>query len=154
MFLMPYTFSGDLYGYITVVDIFNKHGNPYRDTYFLNYWPPFWMQILYGISIISKVLSVSSIRVLQFVLIIIEAMVILVSYGILKRFFHQQKITMLLIFSMALNPISILLTCQHCNFDFLVAFWILLFSWSLMEFHINNSIVSWLMACFFLGMGI
>jgi hypothetical protein len=152
--LMPYTFSNDIYGYVTVIEIFKRNGDPYKDTFYLNYWPPFWMQILYVLSIISKILPISSIRILQFFLIIIEALVIIVSYGITKKFFQQKKVIFFLIIAMALNPISILLTCQHGNFDFLVELWILLFIWSLINFHINKSITFWLMACFFLGIGI
>src|ERR1017187_10435272 len=154
MILMPNTYSLDLIGYLEVVDVFQKGGNPYRDTYYLNYWPPFWMQILYCISVTSKVSSISPTLLLLLLLIFIEWINILLCFKILKRFFNKQKFTTFFIFTMALNPISILLTCQHCNFDFILSFWVLLFCIGLMDFHLNHSIVSWLMACFFLGMGI
>jgi hypothetical protein len=150
---MPYTFSSDVYGWMKVIEVLKEGKNPYKETQYLN-WPPLWMQILFGVSKLSEFLHISPVRILQSILIIIEGIVMLLSYGILRQFFDYQKITKALLISMAINPISILLTCQHCNFDILVAFWLLLFTWMLLDFNTNNSSVSWLMACFFLGMGI
>ncbi len=55
---------------------------------------------------------------------------------------------------LVLSPISILLTVQHGNFDALVALWLLLFLGALWSHHASGSRRSWLLACFFLGMGV
>src|ERR1700722_1955534 len=151
IFFMPYTFSSDVFGWMQVIGVLNNGKNPYAETTYLN-WPPLWMQILFVISKLSIFLHVSPIRCLQFFLIVTEGVVILLTYGILKHFFNYQKLISIILIGLILNPISIFLTCQHCNFDILVAFWILLFSWMILDFHATHSSVSWLMACFFLGM--
>jgi hypothetical protein len=151
--LMPYTFSKDLYSWLNVIEILKRQGNPYSETSVLN-WPPFWMQILYGVHLLSKIIPLSEVRLIQSVLILCDAGVATLSYIILKKHLGIQKPAKLLFIGWALNPISILLTCQHCNFDIFVGAWILLFVSALLSFYENYKIVKWLMACFFLGMGI
>jgi len=153
IYFMPATYSKDLYAWLRVIDILTQEGNPYSQTEVLN-WPPFWMQILYGVHEISKHTAVSPTRVIQLVLMDGEAILMLATYGILKRFLHCPNPLKLLIIALALNPISILLSCQHCNFDVFVGFWVLLFIYSLLDFYETGSVASWLMACFFLGIGI
>jgi len=150
---MPPTFSKDLYFWLESIDIVNKGGEPDSSNGLLN-WSLFWMPVLYGIRFISKITSVSDTRLIQIVLVIGEAMVMLLSYWILRRFLNQQRPVKVLIIALALNPISILLNCQHCNFDVFVAFWVLLFVGALLHFYETQSSESWLIACFFLGMGI
>jgi hypothetical protein len=55
---------------------------------------------------------------------------------------------------LALNPISILLVCQHANFDTIVALAIVLAIAALLRFGVSNHPVDWLFAALSLGMGI
>ncbi|MFI5195935.1 MAG: hypothetical protein ACHQD8_02505 [Chitinophagales bacterium] len=151
--LMPHTYSKDLYAWLNVIDILKNEGNPYSVTGVLN-WPPFWMQVLYGVHIISKFTAVSPTLIIQLVLIGGEAMTLLACYLVLRKFFNVQKPAKVLIFGVALNPVCILLSCQHCNFDVFVGFWVLLFVAALLLFYTGHSPVNWLIACFFLGIGI
>ena len=151
--LMPHTYSKDLYAWLNVVDILKAGGNPYTSTGALN-WPPFWMQVLYGCSLISSAISVSLIHAIQAVLIAGEALVLLPCYFILRRFFNIAQPLKVLIAGWALNPVCIFLTCQHCNFDVFAGLWILLFVAALISFQNDDTVAKWLMACFFLGMGV
>lgn len=153
IWLMPATYSKDLYAWLQVIDVLKNGGNPYSVTDVLN-WPPFWMQLLYGIHAVSKFSGVSPTHLIQATLIIGEAITIFPCYIILRQFFNIEKPAGVLIAGLALNPISILLSCQHCNFDVFVGFWIVLTIWALLSFYKSQSPVNWLMACFFLGMGI
>lgn len=150
---MPVTFSGDMGGWLQVMAVIKAGGNPYTSTEFLN-WPPFWLQILKLVIFIADHSTLLPEQIIQYILMIGEAGVILVTFFILKRFFNQSNPTLLLLIGLALDPISILLTCQHCNFDVFVALWILLFVWKLLDFHSSGDSTSWLWACFFLGLGI
>ena len=153
MAFMPNTYSKDLYAWLQVIDLLNQSKNPYTDSGVLN-WPPFWMQILFAVHKVSDYTSISTISLIQFILISTEALTLLLTYWMLKRFFVYKNVTRLLILGWALNPIAILLSCQHCNFDIFVGFWILLSIAMMLKFFEDHSPVNLLMACFFLGIGI
>ena len=150
---MPHTYSKDLYGWLHVIDLLKEGKNPYTDSGLLN-WPPFWMQMLFAIHKVSFHTSMSDTRLIQIVLISGEAIAMILTYWILKRFFKIQNASKILVIAWALNPIAILLSCQHCNFDIFVGLWILVFAFMMLKFFEDRSPVSWLMACFFLGIGI
>jgi len=150
---MPHAYSKDLYSWLRVIDILKNEGDPYSTTDVLN-WPPFWMQILYGVHEISKYTTVSPTRIIQLVLIGGEAISILPCYIIMRKFFNIENPAKLLILGFALDPVCILLSCQHCNFDVFVGFWVLIFVASLLLYYRAHDVVYWLMACFFLGLGI
>ena len=151
--LMPHTYSKDLYAWLQVIDMLKEGKNPYTSSGLLN-WPPFWMQMLFAIHKVSFHTSISDTRLIQIVLITAEAVAMLLTYCILKRFFNIQNASKILLIAWALNPIAILLSCQHCNFDIFVGLWILLFAMMMLKFFEDRSPLSWLMACFFLGIGV
>ncbi|MFZ1074406.1 MAG: hypothetical protein WAO21_13350 [Verrucomicrobiia bacterium] len=64
------------------------------------------------------------------------------------------RVRTLVIIGIALNPAAILLICQHCNFDVIVALWLMLFMISLLRYHQTKDYTDWLCACLFLGLGI
>lgn len=151
--LMPATYSKDMYGWLEVIEILKRGANPYRESGLLNY-PPFWMQILYGVSKLSLITKVSATHIIQLILISAEAIVMLVSYVILIGLGKSKSLLLPVIIAFAINPVSILLNCQHGNFDVFIGLWLLLLFYLLSEFYKHNSPVSWLMACFVLGIGI
>ncbi|GAA4465855.1 hypothetical protein GCM10023093_18740 [Nemorincola caseinilytica] len=149
---MPQVYSKDLYAWLHVIDVLDAGGNPYKDTPVLN-WPPFWMQVLFGIGKLAKLTSVSAIHLIQATLVLAEVVTATICYTLITRFFKAAS-TGVLIAALALNPISILLSCQHCNFDVFAGLWILLFAYCLISYDEDHSAETWLAACFCLGMGI
>jgi hypothetical protein len=145
--------SWDIHSWTRIVELLRQHENPYHRTPNLN-WPPFWMQILYGVSAVSDATHVSITRCIQTFLIFIESLTIVVSYFTLSHYFPKVNARTSLLWGMALNPISILLTCQHGNFDILVAFWIGLAVYMLLSFKRSGTAVDWLWASALIGLGI
>ncbi|MES2478261.1 MAG: hypothetical protein V4561_04195 [Bacteroidota bacterium] len=151
--LMPATYSKDMYGWLEVIEILKRGANPYREASLLNY-PPFWMQILYVVYKLSLITKLSATHIIQSILISAEAIVMLVSYAILVCLEKKGNLLVPFVIAFGINPVSILLNCQHGNFDVFIGLWLLLLFYFLSEFYKHNSPVSWLMACFVLGIGI
>lgn len=151
--VMPHTYSKDLYGWLNIIDVLKRGDNPYSATGHLNY-PPFWIQVLYWVSVISRQYSLSAISLLQGVLITGEALLITPLYIALSGVFFYRKRLLLLLAGIALNPVCILLTCQHCNFDVFAGLWILLAVLALSSYCSNKRPEHWLAACLCVGMGI
>lgn len=145
--------SADFIHWERVTYVLFCNENPYIKTTFLNH-PPFWMQILYIILKISLAMHTQVIQGIRAFLIMIESGIIIILYFMLKRFFSIQNIRPILLVGISLNPICILLVCQHGNFDVLVGFWVLCFIMMLMFFIQSGNHTRWLYACFFLGLGI
>ncbi len=150
---MPATYSIDLHSWLRVMDNLEHGGNPYRDMDVLN-WPPFWMQILFGLHQVAKHTGASPVYLIQGTLILGEVMVLCTAFCMARRFFPKQPVFLPLLLGLALNPVSIFLSCQHCNYDVFVGLFVLLTAWMLMEWVINGKPEAWLAASFFLGMGI
>jgi hypothetical protein len=127
--------------------------NPYSATGYLN-WPPVWMQSLYLIGTLARTLGLPFLTVLQACLIAVESALLLATLGLARRLLSPTDARRAVLFGLALNPIAILLVCQHGNFDVIVALWIVLFVAALERFHRDRDPVDWLAACAFLGLGI
>lgn len=127
--------------------------NPYGATGYLN-WPPVWMQSLYLIGTLARTLELPFLTVLQTFLIAVESVLLLATLGLARRLLSPTDARRAVLFGLALNPIAILLVCQHGNFDVMVALWIVLFVAALERFHRERNPVDWLAACAFLGLGI
>jgi hypothetical protein len=153
IWLMPGVHSKDLHAWLHVIDVLNAGGNPYRDTGVLN-WPPFWMQVLFVLGRLSAYTSVSAIHLIQATLIVAEMATVLIAFKLTEKFYRSPVPMGVFLAAIALNPISIFLSCQHCNFDVFAGMWILLFAYALMSYHREKQTEQWLAACFFLGMGI
>jgi hypothetical protein len=152
VFMFANCFSRDLVGWNKVSDAFSAGEIPYHATGFLN-WPPFWMQLIFLFKKISLLTHLSFDTVVRGFLILTESIMALLLYSALNRFTGMRSTVKLLIFGIALNPISIFQVCQHCNFDVLVGFWILLAVYMLLRFQERHEPGFWLFACFALGMG-
>ena len=153
IFLFHNCSSFDLKAWDDVGDILMAGENPYHLTTFIS-WPPFWMQVIFIAKKISLTLHVPFIDVIRVVLITAESAMALVLYIAGIRYAKSANILKLLIFGIALNPISIFLVCQHCNFDVFLGFWILLAVYMVLRFQEQYESQFWLCACFALGMGV
>jgi len=153
LILPPPARSFDGMSWETVSKILESGGNPYKETTMLN-WPPFWMQLVYAISKTAAVLGIPFLRALQTFLVLIESLVIIALFKLVREFVPAATARIIMIIGLALNPVAILLVCLHCNFDVLVALWLLLFMDRLLRYNCLNETTDWLAACLFLGLGI
>ena len=153
IWLMPATYSRDMFAWLRVMEILKEKGNPYALVGSLN-WPPFWMVTLFGVKQLAQWTHISETHTIQAVLIAGEAITLGLTYLTIKRFFATERLIPVLLFGLALNPISILLSCQHGNFDVFVGMWVLATVYMLLEYNQSDAAEHWLMACFCLGMGI
>jgi hypothetical protein len=149
----PQARSVDAVSWETAATILGSGGNPYRETATLN-WPPFWMQLVYVISKSAAVFGVPFFRALQTFLILIESLVIISLLKLVREIAPAANARRIVTIGLALNPVAILLVCQHCNFDILVALWLLLFADRLLQYDRLSETTDWLAACLFLGLGI
>ena len=83
------------------------------------------MQVIFCLSKVATILHVPFFRVLQAFLILIESAVIIQAYQLIREMAPATNARAFLIVGIALNPIAILLICQHCNFDvFIIGLWV------------------------------
>src|SRR6187402_1538176 len=113
--------SSDVNNWIGVDAALDSGANPYNTTTFLN-WPPLWMQVIFAAGRVARAGNFQLVNVLRCVLIAAEGGVLLLTHALLQRYCSRERSFWLALGAIALNPISILLTCQHCNFDIFVAF--------------------------------
>ncbi len=149
----PAARSVDAHNWEQVANRLNAGENPYQTTTLLN-WPPLWMQTIFVLSKIATALGIPFFRVLQAFLILVESMVMVLLIQLIRNVAPEARARGLAIAGMALNPAAILLVCQHCNFDVLVAFWLMLFMLGLLRYNRTSDGADWLWACLFLGLGI
>ncbi len=120
--------------------------NPYLNTTRLNH-PPFWFVVLFFLGKLSIFFGTQLQFAVQVLLIAVESIIALVLFQICKVPLR------VMIFGVVLNPIAILLVCQHLNFDPFVGLWVLLFTLTLLHFYHSGDRESWLCSSLFLGLG-
>lgn len=145
--------SKDVRHWEIVADELRAGRNPYESTTHVN-WPPLIVGMILALDRISSATGVSLFRLLQGLLILVETAVLLVAAGTIRQFASSSTCSRVLLAGIALNPVAILLCCQHCNFDLLVALWIVCFVAA--EAMLEKSALPrhWMLACFFLGLAI
>jgi hypothetical protein len=111
------------------------------------------MQLIFLFKKISLATHLPFNDVVRGFLILVESALALLLYATIIRFAESKNAARLLILGIAINPISIFQVCQHCNFDVLVGFWVLLAVYMLLRFQEQHESRFWLFACFALGMG-
>jgi len=152
--------STDLRSWSQVAVILLQDGNPYRDTRLLN-WPPFWMQWLFCLGHASLWLGIRFSVLVRVSLIAAECGLMACLCLLARRHFPDAARPGWLVLGIALNPVCILLSVQHGNFDVIVAVWVVLFlHFLLRDLQLRRSTGAdenadhWLLACLFLGLGI
>ena len=147
------TYSADAKFWMIVETALSRGENPYNTTNFLN-WPPFWMQVLFAAGRVARTFDFQLVNVLRSILMTVESGVLLLTYTILRRYCSPERGFWLTLGAIALNPISIVLTCQHCGFDIFVAIFVLLALLFLLRFHENGDPIDWLWGCASIGLGV
>lgn len=151
--LMPSVFSDDVRHWEAVTHALDLGQNPYRVTSYLN-WPPLWMQVSWAIGRLSRATQLSFPRILQFVLMLTESAAVVAQFRLLKLLAPAADLRAILLIGISLNPIAILLICQHGSFDVLVGLWVVLFLTRLVIFYRDGDAMDWLAACLFLGLAV
>lgn len=147
------TYSADVSSWINVERILAEGGNPYNLTDQLN-WPPFWVQVIFVMGRVSRATGIDFVTVLRTVLIAVELCVLLLAYGLTCRVTAPPQALRLVLVMVALNPVAILLVCQHGNFDVFVALCVLLAIVSAVRFAETADPVDWLWASAWIGLGV
>jgi hypothetical protein len=151
--LMPAVHSYDLDSWLRVMDVLGRGENPYRVTEVLN-WPPFWMQIIFGLKRISDHTGLDRIHLVQATLVFAELLILWGLAWIGRGFTDGRKLYRVLLWGLVLNPLCAFLSCQHCNYDVFVGLLVLIAIGFMMRYARARQADDWLMACFFVGMGI
>ena len=150
--LPPNAISYDLKAWADVAGLLATGHNPYNLRPYLS-WPPAWMQIVFFLDLLARGLALPLTLVIRVFLIFTHGLGVLLAGRLIRRIAPVSVLWPLLV-GWSVNPIAILLVCQHGNFDGLVAICILMVLLCLIEFIERRDPASWLWACCWLGMGV
>lgn len=152
--LLPsYAYSWDMSCWEEIAQFIGSGTNPYMTTTSLS-WPPFWLMCLFVLDRIAEAGSVAFLDVLRAFLLVVESIGLVLAWLLARRTASGTNATKVLLYGLALNPIAILLTCQHGNFDSLVSLWVMAFLLALLAYLRTKEPMDWLLACLFLGLGV
>lgn len=127
--------------------------NPY-ETGVLN-WPPFWLQIIVAVDAASNVLGVSFWSALRVYLVLVESGIVVALYLTLVSVgAAPEAVRRALLVGIALNPVAIILVCQHGNGDVNVGLLVTLAVAALVAHRRTRDVVFWLGGCLLLGLGV
>jgi hypothetical protein len=144
--------SADLsINWTAVARLLDEGQNPYNGTDFLN-WPPLWMQLIYLLHRISELSSVPWFMTVKLFTAALDVAGLVLTLQLLVR--DDKRSLQAVLCAWAINPSAVLVSCQHCNFDGLVAIWCVLATASLVRFERSQAVVDWLLACLFIGLGV
>lgn len=127
--------------------------NPY-ETGVLN-WPPLWLVVIEAVDSVASLVGVAFWSALRVYLVLVESVLVvtiyvtLVSYGA-----GRAAVRRALIVGIALNPVAIILVCQHGNSDVQVGLLVTLAVAALGAHQRSRDVAAWLGGCLFLGLGV
>jgi hypothetical protein len=147
------TRSIDLYSWQKVANLLLAGANPYASSALLN-WPPLWMQFIYLFEKVGTLTGIPFILCVQMFLILVDLALIAGLYTLIQNVTPGKDAGRLVFWAISLNPVCILLTCQHGNFDGLVALVVILFLIAETGYTISGDPADWLAACVTLGVAI
>jgi hypothetical protein len=145
--------SADVGHWLGVLDAQDEGRNPY-ETGVLN-WPPLWLMVIVGLDYAANVVGVSFLTALRLYLVLVESMLVVTLYLTLMSVgAARAAVRRALLVGIALNPVAILLTCQHGNSDVTVGFLVTLAVAALIAHRRSRDVVVWLVGCLLLGLGV
>lgn len=145
--------SQDMGYWVKVATALRDHKNPYVETSYLN-WPPLWMLCIWFFDNLAQFFDMPLKVVIKLGLIVGDAAVLFGIHALLNHFKVTTKRKSTLLFGFVLNPVAIILTTVHGNFDVLVAIWCLACVLFTMK-HLNTrDAVDRIWAALALGFGI
>ncbi|HET7540515.1 MAG TPA: glycosyltransferase family 39 protein, partial [Polyangiaceae bacterium] len=151
--LPPHTYSADVQNWRNVASALQAGQNPYNVTTFLN-WPPLWMQVIFVMNKLAAAWQLDLATVIRLFLGSVESLLLVACHGVLRQLTTPERAFRLALFGVALNPIAILLVCQHCNFDVIAGLFVLLATFCVVRYSDTNDEREWLYACCCLGIAI
>ena len=135
------------------VDAGHDGQNPY-ETGVLN-WPPFWLQIITLLDAVASQVDTSFWTALRIYLILVESAIVVALYLTLVSVGARgDAVRRALLVGIALNPVAILLVCQHGNSDVNVGLLVVLAIAALIAHQRSRDVVFWLYSCLLLGVGV
>lgn len=145
--------SVDLYSWQKVANQLQAGVNPY-DSGTVLAWPPLWMQFIYLFAKVSTLTRVPFILCIQIFLVAADLVLVGALYNFLQVLAPEKSAGKIALWAISMNPVCILLTCQHGNFDGLVALLLVLFLIEVASYIRSGDVVEWLGACLLLGLAI
>ena len=131
----------------------DKGQNPY-ETGVLN-WPPLWLEIIVGLDAVADSTQISFLSALRIYLVLVESAVVATLYLTLVALgAPRERVRRALLFGIALNPVAILLVCQHGNSDVNVGLFVTLAVAALLAHRRSRDVIFWLCGCLLLGVGV
>jgi hypothetical protein len=147
----PEAHSADVDHWLVVAQQLRAHENPYVTTTYLN-WPPLWLVAVWLIDHAAQALGLSFLLTLRLFLIAVESAVVVLLYSFVARFAPGEARRIVLV-GISLNPLAILLVCQHGNFDVIVGLCCLAAAIALADSARSGDVVAWLAGALALGLG-
>ena len=127
--------------------------NPY-ETGVLN-WPPLWLEIIVVLDTAAKFADISFWSALRIYLILVESALVVTLYLTLVSVgASRDAVRRALLLGIALNPVTIILVCQHGNSDVNVGLFVTLALAALIAHWRSRDVVFWLVGCLLLGLGV
>jgi hypothetical protein len=127
--------------------------NPY-ETGVLN-WPPLWLEIIVVLDALADLLDVSFLSVLRVYLVLVESAIVVTLYLTLVSIgARRDAVVRALLVGIAVNPVMIILVCQHGNSDVNVGLLVTLACSALIVHQRSRDVVVWLVGCLLLGLGV
>jgi Glycosyltransferase family 87 len=127
--------------------------NPYESGV-LN-WPPLWLVVLVGLDAVANHVDLSLLAVLRVYLVLVESALVVTLYlTLVSAGVRREAVRRALLVGIALNPIAIILVCQHGNSDVQVGLLVTLTVAALLAHRRSRDVVHWLLACLLLGVGV
>ena len=145
--------SVDVDGWHKVLKAVEDGRNPYEIGR-LN-WPPLWLVVIVAVDAVAGVVHISFLNALRVFLVLVESCVVVALYVVLVNAgASRTAVRRSLLVGIALNPVAILLVCQHVNSDVIVGLFVVLALGSLLAYRRSTVLVYWLTGSLFLGLGV
>jgi hypothetical protein len=146
-------YSFDVDYWRVVLEWLEDGRNPY-ETGLLN-WPPLWLVLIVAIDAGADLVGISFLTALRVFLVAVESAVVVALYVVLLAAgAPRSAVRRALLVGIALNPVAILLVCQHGNSDVVVGLFVVLALGSLVAFERSREVTYWLVASLFVGLGV
>jgi hypothetical protein len=127
--------------------------NPY-ETGVLN-WPPLWLVVIVALDYAANLVDVGFLTALRLYLVLVESLLVVALYFTLLSFGAEPRaVRRALLVGIALNPIAIILVCQHGNSDVQVGLLVVLTVAALGTYWRSRDVVLWLCGCLLVGLGV
>jgi len=145
--------SVDVHYWQAALAALDEGRNPY-ELGVLN-WPPLWLVVIAAVDAVAGLLGVAFWSALRVYLVLVESALVVTLYVTLLSFGADRvAVRRALLVGIALNPVAIILVCQHGNGDVQIGLLVTLTVAALAAHRRTRDVVAWLGACLFLGLGV